>query len=815
MHVLSVGISRPRVRIGSCIGLLWLLWFPLQAHCQSLDLQFLKTHCQDCHGDGAAEGGFELSQLEGNLDSPATFAKWVQVFDRIHDEEMPPEDYDQPNPSKRSAYLDRLSTVLSDTHAAKKQTVLRRLNRSEYEYTMNDLFGTHLDLEGMLPEDSRANEFDNVGESLGLSMVHLQRYIDATRLVLDAAIADRTEAPEPAHIVASYKGSREGDQFIGKIWKQLDDGAVVRFSGGGYPSGMLRGSSVRQPGRYRVRVTGYAYQSDEAITFSVGGTSFARGSEKPIYGYWSFAPGGASKTQQIEFETWIDKNYMLAIEPYGIFDPERYQRKSIEGYDGPGLAILEVTLDGPLLEQWPSQGHRLIFDNLQRQEIEPANPAQKKKSWYKPKFEIVTDQETRDIQNVLNRVCATAFRRPVEDSDSAEFLQLYTSEREAGDSIEDALKTTVTAIFCSPRFLFLDQPQGKLDSYALASRLSYFLTRSTPDAQLLAAAEDGSLLTDEGLARATNRLLESELSERFLVDWTDNWLDLRDMDFTVPDQKLFPEFDDYLRYSMPLETRAFLRELIDSNLSIVHLVKSDFAMLNSRLAEHYALPQVIGSEVRKVSLPPGHVRGGLLTQAAVLKVTANGTNTSPVKRGAWVLDRILDTPPSPPPPGIPGVEPDIRGASTLRELLDKHRNVQSCQACHEKIDPPGFALESFNPIGGFRERYRSIGGGDRVDLQINGRRVNYRLGPEVDSSGQLGQDKTFDNYQQFRDLLASNPEQLTRAFATKLLTFATGRELGFSDRAIVNDIVSRAESQGLGVRDIIHLVVQSEIFRSK
>jgi hypothetical protein len=299
------------------------------------------------------------------------------------------------------------------------------------------------------------------------------------------------------------------------------------------------------------------------------------------------------------------------------------------------------------------------------------------------------------------------------------------------------------------------------------------------------------------------------------VDFTDNWLDLRDIDFTVPDGQLYPEFDSYLRYSMPLETRLFLRELIEANLPVVNVVQSDFAMLNSRLAEHYALPAVEGANVRKVRLPPGSLRGGFLTQASVLKVTANGTNTSPVKRGAWVLERMFDSPPQPPPPGVPGVEPDIRGASTLRELLVKHRSVASCNACHQKIDPPGFALEAFNPIGGYRERYRSLGSGERVERQVNGRNVAYRLGPEVDCSGQMSGKRTFEDFRQFRDFLAAEPRLLAKALTKKLLVFATGRELGFSDRDEVERIVAASERSGYGIRDLLHLVVQSDMFRTK
>lgn len=774
---------------------------------------FFSRYCNDCHAGGEHEGGLSLDELASDLDDPATFAKWERIFDRVENREMPPDDADQPSDQHRQGFARLLGDSLSQAHARLKGTVLCRLNRREYQNTLNDLFGTNLDLEDMLPEDGRSHEFNNVGEALGVSMVHLQRYMEAAGKVFDAAIATTSEAPEPETIEASYAGSREAEQFVGRVWKQLDDGAVVRFSGGGYPSGMIRGSNVRKPGWYRIRVTGYAYQSERPITFSVGGTTFVRGAELPTYGFYSFPPG---KPSSVELTAWIESNYMVQIEPYGIADPNRYQRKTIDDYDGPGLSILNITLNGPLLSEFPSRGHRLVFDGIERPEIPPRNPADRKKPWYKPQFEIVSNDERGDAAQSLERVAAAAFRRPVTAEDVTRYVELFERERADEASFEEALRTAVTAVFCSPNFLYLRENAGKLDDFALAARLSYFLTRTAPDKELAELAAAGRLTADSAILREqTERLLNDPRFDRFLVDFTDTWLDLSEMDFTVPDGKLFPEFDPYLRFSMPLETREFLRELIESNLSVTNLVQSDFAMLNSRLAELYGLPPVSGAEIRKVKLPAGSVRGGLLAQGSILKVTANGTNTSPVKRGAWVMERILGETPPPPPPGVPGVEPDIRGASTLRELLDKHRKLESCKVCHQKIDPPGFALESFNPIGGWRDRYRSLGSGDKVDTMVLGRPVGYRLGPPVDSSGELSDGVAFADFKQFRDLLGQDKDRLARTLTKKLLTFATGRELGFSDRAEVEQIVNASAAEGRGVRDLIHLVVQSEIFRNK
>lgn len=780
--------------------------------------RFLKTHCYDCHSDGAEEGGFSFEALKTDVHDEATFAKWERLFDRIETGEMPPKDADpQPSDQQRRTYLDQIKPTLIEAHASTKGTVLRRLNRREYANTLNDMFGTNLDLDEMLPEDGRSHEFDTVGDALGLSMVHLQRYLDAIRLVLDTAIAKTTDKPKVDTIVGTYKGTGEGNKFIGTKWKELTDGAIVRFQSASYPTGMMRSANVQRTGRYRVRVEGYAYQSDKPITFSVGGTSFARGSEKPIYGYFSFKPGQPGDTPQaVEFEAWIEERYMIQIEPYGINDPNKLKQMGADSYDGPGLAIHSVTLEGPLVGQFPSRGHQLVLDGFTREEVMPRNPKDRFKKWYRPKFELTTTNETTAVTASLLRVAEAAFRRPVSRSDIQNYRNLYDAERADGSNIEDALRTAVSAIFCSPRFLYFQEESGRLDDFAVADRLSYFLSRTAPDEELRTLAERGRLASSPTTLREqVDRLLEDDRFERFISDFTDSWLDLREMDFTIPDRKLFPEFDPYLRWSMPLETQAFVRHVIVENRPIRDLVAPDYAMLNSRLAEHYGLPPVTGSALRPVPLPRDAVRGGLLAHASIHKVTANGTNSSPVTRGAWVMERILGETPPPPPPGVPGVEPDIRGASTLRELLDKHRDQPNCVACHQKIDPPGFALEEFNPIGGSRDRYRSVGSGERVNTVINGRKVSYKLGPEVDSSGQLLTGERFDGFRKFRDLLAAQDDVLAETFVEKLLTFATGREMGFSDREEIAAIAASTKRDGYRIQDLLHAAVASNIFRSK
>ncbi len=314
-------------------------------------------------------------------------------------------------------------------------------------------------------------------------------------------------------------------------------------------------------------------------------------------------------------------------------------------------------------------------------------------------------------------------------------------------------------------------------------------------------------------------MLQDPRAERFLESFLGQWLDLRLIDFTAPDSDLYPEFDALLKWSMIEETHRFFRELIAHDMSVLNIIDSDFAMLNDRLAKHYGVTGVEGSEIRRVSLPDDSPRGGVLTQASILKVTANGTTTSPVVRGKWVLERILGDPPDPPPPGVPAIEPDIRGAITVRDQLAAHRNVSSCASCHVKIDPPGVALESFDVIGGYRDHYRAI------DPDRDMRRVRYvpdapppqryKQGLPVECNDELVSGGSFEDIREFKRLLLADPDSIARNVASQLITYSTGAPVSFADRDEVEAIVSLTRDHQHGLRSLILEVITSPLFRKK
>ncbi|MCA9059926.1 MAG: DUF1587 domain-containing protein, partial [Planctomycetaceae bacterium] len=359
---------------------------------------------------------------------------------------MPPSPDQRPAATQAAEFLQQLSTSLSTAHAAQKQTILRRMNRREYENTLNDLFGTNVKLAKHLPEDGRSHEFDNVGDALGISMVQLQRYMEGVQAVLDEAIARTIAAPEVKTVSASYADTRGAEQWLNKIWLQRDDGAVVFFKQYGYPSGMLREASVQRDGWYNVRVTGYAFQSETPITFSIGGTTFTRGAEQPTFGYFAFPPGAP---MTVAVRAWIPARYMIDITPWGISDRNNEIRQhGVVDYRGPGLAIQRVEIEGPLTDEFPSRGHRLVFDGLKREEILPRNSADRQRSYYVPKFEIRFSSLDAEIRPVLHRIATRAFRRPVQDVELQPFVDLFQQQLEQGGSVEDALRSATIAIFC-------------------------------------------------------------------------------------------------------------------------------------------------------------------------------------------------------------------------------------------------------------------------------------------------------------------------------------------------------------------------------
>jgi Protein of unknown function (DUF1592)/Protein of unknown function (DUF1588)/Protein of unknown function (DUF1587)/Protein of unknown function (DUF1595)/Protein of unknown function (DUF1585)/Planctomycete cytochrome C len=842
---------------------------------------YFRAHCTSCHDTDAKKGGLDLTALKFEPSKPENLARWVKIHDRIQAGEMPPARKKRPGAAETAAAQkwihDAIVKVESDA-ASEGRTLARRLTRIEYENTVRDLLDlTGIPLKGELPTDGSAHGFDNNSDALDISHVNLAKYIESADSALDMAIATRPRAPaavkqrislaNPHGFVAHVLLHGDGVMLKNKKpdpdfppageYQHIDQGAHERLGSfrNGASVGLFRPEDESfnpyfnefvtiYPGKYHLRTSLWAFQWDKGKVLPARGTEVGRlsivtltgdgrggGHPSTVLGYYD-APSLNEKVHDVN--VWLNPREIIGFNASSLAHAHTRGKYRAMGFTGPGIACDYFDIEGPIHDVWPPRSHQRLFGELPITEFKPADhpkerapkrfPDRQQMFMGKNKADPIPDiwtvhseQPLQDADRLLGEFLPRAFRRPVSAEVRSQYVARVKDRLAAGDCFETAMRWAYRAALCSPDFLYHIEPPGKLDDYALASRLSYFFWRSMPDEKLLRLAQSGKLHEREVLLGQMDRLLSDPRSARFIEDFLGQWLKLRQIATNDPDRKLYPEFSTYLQDSMVAETHAYFRELIDRNLGARYLVKSDFAMLNEKLAVHYGIPGVTGSQIRRVALPADCPRGGFLTQASVLKVTANGTTTSPVPRGAFVMDRLLGQPPEPPPPNIVAIEPDVRGSKTIREQLDKHRNDATCASCHAKIDPPGFALESFDVIGGFRSRYRSIGDGDpaprgSIDPNIG---ISFKLGPKVDPSSTLTDGRSFRDIREFQTLLAADDVCLLRNLARQFIVYGTGRDLSFADRDDIEAIVADTRKIDDGVRTLLREVIASRLFRTR
>ncbi len=765
---------------------------------------FLQGNCYECHSGDVAEGDLSLDDLKADFNDRATREKWLTLWKRVAAGEMPPKSQPRPEKDAIQKFSTWVDERLAEVGAARLRTgrvVTRRLNRFEYENTMRDLLGITVDLADLLPVDTSADGFDNGAAALHTSSFLLDRYLVAAEKSLNLAIANH---PQPPLLKKKYFC---GDTHTVKldterVFLKLEENAVVLFSSSQW-------NSITMPfyephrGRFRFRIAARGYQSEgKPVTFRVDAGPMLMGTKNHLVDYFDVP---ADETKIIEFVDHLEARSTIRILPFGLATAHVVTKIGAADYKGPGLAIDWVEVEGPLHETWPPESHRRIFGDLPQ--------VVSKKRDQSNRVEVVSQEPLVDARRVIEDFARRAFRRPTSEAELQPIHTLVEAKLADGYSFEQAVRVGLTNILISPEFLFLQEKPGKLTDFALASRLSYSLWSTMPDDALLEVAEKRTLHERDELRRQVDRMLASPKASAFTENFVGQWLQLREIDFTEPDGRLYPEYDDMLKAAIIDETKQFFTEVLANDLSVTNFVASDFAMLNERLAKHYNIPGVEGHALKKVVLPADSHRGGVLTMASVLKVTANGTTTSPVVRGAWVADRILGQRPPPPPSGVPAVEPDIRGATTIREQLAKHREDKTCAACHARMDPYGFALESFDVIGGYREHYRSTGRG--AEVTIDGKRMNYYRGLPVDPADALHDGRKFANIDELKQLLLADKEQLARAMTTRLITYATGCAPDAADYPAVEAIVRKSADKDYGLKSIVHEIVQSPLFQHK
>lgn len=829
--------------------------------------EFFDLNCYECHNEADKKGELDLESLAFDPSDPSTMDLWGFLHDRVRDGEMPPPEDSLVEPAERSAFLEKFEAVLYEASRGRLveegRVKLRRLNRIEYENTIHDLLGVRIPLLEMLPEDLTIDGFSNIAEGQQVSYHLLQKYLGVVDLMLDESF-DRAinpppvaQDPLPMDMQPTVIDSQFGSIFHweGKKLFHTEENKTYRYTEGewvdmnsplnlegtkarnagimeiltagpfkrvygpkelgigverienerqgiyhdgyvySFPTtqgfhGRMAGTEVPATGWYRLKVRAKAHNPPQGR--NVWGrihTGILRAKAPAVYWVGKFE--ATREVREFVFDAWIRKDHIIGIQPID---------KTIEWVSSKKIADLSVLNDG-------TPG--IAVESLEIERIFPGlKPTELKKRLFGDLAvrdgELVSERPERDLKALITRFAERAFRRAVRSSELNPYFQFALETLESSGSLRKAVKAGYRAVLSSHRFLYFSEDPGKLDDYSVASRLSYFLWSTLPDEELLEHAGKGRLTKPAVLRAQVDRMLNDPKAEAFVQNFADSWLELRDINFTTPDARLYPEFDNILLHSMLDETRAYLRHMIEKNLSVSHVIDSDFTILNERLAEHYGLDFGIQTGLRKVPLSPDRHRGGIITQASVLKVTANGTTTSPIIRGVWLMERILGQHIPPPPDQVPAIEPDIRGVTSIRDQLDKHRSIESCMACHKKIDPPGFALENYDVIGGWREHYRAINPEE-----------NWKTGQAVDASYHFPDGRSFENIEGFKTLALSDLDQIAGNVVRQVITYATGAEITFADRREINRIVEALSEEGYGFRSLIHAVAQSEIFLSK
>lgn len=803
----------------------------------------LEQSCIECHDRETAKGGLDLTALPYDLQDHGTRERWVRIYDRVEKGEMPPKAEDLPE-VERAALVKTLGAELYDADyadvLAHGRGPLRRLNRDEYEQNLRDILQLpDLDIRDVLPEDREGHRFNKTTAMLDMSRVQLMAYLDAAEAALRSAMATET-APLP---IQKYRaagtdlfpgtgtfGNREAMFFMrdnkaidfhGKNDSDIKASSadetleMALFRAASWPYiGTPKHFTAKRTGNYKVRFSARAVlqQKGFAVTAAREPVPMTFRTRKPAGADIINEVHDAGGIMDIQPEKRVYETTVrlregeaieysllglpmpLAMNPNGSGPSYRYPPFPEGGQ--PGIAVQWLEIEGPLdFNTWPPSSHRVLFDDLGLQ--------------VKPKEPIA------DAKRLLRRFVKLAAREPVPEEDLEKFDALIQARLAKNATFAEAVLAGYKAFLASGDFIYLREPCKATDHFAIASRLSHFLTNSRPDAQLMQLAQNNQLRDPQVLRTETDRLIASAGFDRFVKNFTDCWLGLRHIRRDDPDIRLFPEyrFDEYLVESMERETRTFFTTMLRENWPASVLVKTDFVFANDRLARHYQLPPLTGSAMRKVTLPKGNPHGGLLTQASILKVSANGTTTSPVVRGAWVMERLMGQPPPPPPASVPAVEPDIRGAKTIRDLLALHTKSKSCASCHARFDPVGLALENFDILGGWRTRYRGQEEGERVTgIDRAGHDFNYTLAAPVDAAGKLQDGRSFKDIHELKEIIAANPRQLARTLLQQFTVYATGTPVRFSDRPEIEALLNACAKDGYRVKDLLHALVQSRIF---
>ena len=831
---------------------------------------FLTTHCAGCHGEETKKAELDLLSLDPDMAGGSDTALWNEVLDQLVARRMPPKEKPRPEADELTAMIGWLTAELDRAARLRRSTdgrvVIRRMNRRQYNYALQDLLGVGLNFTGDLPPEAvSADGFDNNGAQNSISSLHMENYLAIARYALGKTIVSG-EMPEVAHYHFNFRhtpfvepdGDRkvkfpatffdstpDGSQpvsltavmVVDEETTNLDEGGIYinkerksRGRNGSFASFYGESISVREDavvlaprddnrgavlhmnefpreGKYRLRIKaaclpprGREKPGDHRparMTLLLGArTKGSSGAEVVIAEVDVDAPVSDPREFVLE-DYFLNRDVPLRNIEYGKHirlvlqnpRPRPPKNKAGKREDPPGepayssLVIYEIEFEGPYLESWPPAHHVAIMGDGNEESDARAHEV---------------------IRTFTNR----GFRQPIDAGHADRFIAVYDRSRMLDYSFEESIKHSLTAVLCSPEFLFLTEPDEdsqnekprRITAYELASRLSAFLWCSIPDEELLALARTGTLLDRGILESQVERMLDDPRSRRSLRDFVNQWLELAKLQNININSREFPDRHPTLKASMLEETRRFYEQIVLDDASCSDLISSDYSWLNEVLAKHYDVPSVLGREFRKVRWPNPGQRGGILGHASVMTLSADGTRTLPILRGAWFLRTVMNDPPPPPPDIVPELDTRTKDSDelTLKEKLAKHRDDPACIDCHRKIDPWGFPFEQYDAIGRWRTTM-----------------VNSKDG-HVDSNAVFSDGTQLDGVSALRRHLQTEMyDAFLKAYAEKLMAYALGRSLEYTDRGTVDQVLRDLKQRGTTMRSVYTAIVLSDAFQTK
>lgn len=746
---------------------------------------FINGYCIGCHSAKLKTGGLALEGLD--IHHVADHADvWEKVLQKVRSGEMPPKGLPRPTPAEYADLGQSLEKSLDSASAQNPnpgRPAVHRLNRTEYSNAIRDLLGLDIQAGAKLPADNTSFGFDNIANVLSMSPSLLERYVLVARSVSHMAVGDLKLKPskdhyEPPRDPAAKRSrnervgddlpfdSRGGIDF--KRYFPLDAEYLIQIKMRPDPV-VVAEEGIDRPVIFEMRLPVKAGMHAVGVTFpkdsSEPENELPPGMRRP----GSSSAMRNSGPRDDDMDLVIDTARLKRFEvPRGSADPE----------------VADVMISGPFAVT--GRG-----DTASREKIFVCHPSTLK-------------NEEPCARDILSNLARHAFRRPVVDADVTPLLAFYRGGRQAGD-FDDGIEKALEALLVSADFLFRAEtdPAGckpgsvyRISDVELASRLSFFLWSSIPDEELLNLAEQGKLRDPAVLEQQTQRMLDDPRSQALVSNFAGQWLYLRNLATWKPDAGIFPQFDESLRNSMRQQTELFFNSILRENRSILELLDADYTFLNQRLAEHYGIPDIYGSQFRRVTLADAS-RRGLLGQGSILTVTSYPNRTSVVQRGKWVLENLLGTPPPPPPGDVPELKPDGKDGKPLplRQAMEQHRSNAVCASCHARMDPIGFALENYDAIG----RWRGEDAGSPIDV-----------------SGKLPDGAQFVGPGGLAHLLATNyRDDFVSTFTEKLLTYALGRGLEYYDHPAVRSITREAARENYSMTSLIVAVVKSMPFEMR